>query len=638
MFALVPVPPVRRPLALALLLAIVTATSVPLASVAGAAAASATPPLAVSITPLRADEGSAVTLRARVTGATDAPAVDWDLDDDGTFGETDDEQAETPVVPAGNGPGVLTVAARVRDGGRTATRSEGISVDNVAPSADAGGPYATELGGRITATATATDPYDTVLDFDWDLDEDGSFDDWTLPEVTFQPAAGGTMQARVRVDDRDGGVTTAPALVRVDAPQSPSADLAVTLAGDPAAAAVDDAIAVVASVTNAGPETAPETLVFVDVPPVLADATAEGCDDSGDSLRCELGDLAVGETVRIRVTGTVASADAGQVLATVGGGAVDGELADNEARLLVGETEATERISVSRIGGDDRLATAVAIAQAGFGDDTAEGVVLARADLFSDALSGTPLAVQRRGPILLTPVDELAPGVAAELQRVLPTGATVTLLGGDEALEPAVELAVNQLGYPVDRVAGEDRFATAGAIADRLAGVTTLLLADGNDFPDALAAGAVANGADGAVLLTADATVPPATTAALQARPVATLYAIGGAASRAVPTALPVVGKTRVETAVEVADTFTPDPVVVGIASGFDFPDALAGGVFVARGGGPVVLSGGDQLVGPTQTWLSDHAATLQRVYLFGGPAALSPAVEDATRVAVGAG
>ena len=76
-------------------------------------------------------------------------------------------------------------------------------------------------------------------------------------------------------------------------------------------------------------------------------------------------------------------------------------------------------------------------------------------------LAGTPFAVAKHGPLLLTATAALDPAVSAEIRRVLAPGGTVYLLGGTAALTPAVANAVAALGFPVVRIAGADRFATA---------------------------------------------------------------------------------------------------------------------------------------------------------------------------------
>lgn len=94
-------------------------------------------------------------------------------------------------------------------------------------------------------------------------------------------------------------------------------------------------------------------------------------------------------------------------------------------------------------------------------------------------------------------------------------------------------------------------------------------------------------------------------------------------------------GVTRLHTAIEVARRFLPnaDTAIVARAfSGADptqaFADSIAAGGLSAKTGFPVVLSETEQLTGLTRDYLAN--SNIKTVIMAGGPAALSPAVEDA--------
>src|SRR5207249_8452182 len=103
---------------------------------------------------------------------------------------------------------------------------------------------------------------------------------------------------------------------------------------------------------------------------------------------------------------------------------------------------------------------------------------------------------------------------------ILRLGATkAVMLGGTTALSPQVQTDLNTLGLSVRRLAGADRYETAAAAAAATAiGPTGVaLVASGETFPDALAAGALGL----PVLLTHPDSLPDATRAAIgSARPV----------------------------------------------------------------------------------------------------------------------
>lgn len=221
---------------------------------------------------------------------------------------------------------------------------------------------------------------------------------------------------------------------------------------------------------------------------------------------------------------------------------------------------------------------------------------------------------------------------------MLPPGGTVYLLGGTAALTDAVEQQVAALpgSYDVRRLGGGDRFETAVAIAQATdPDPSTILLATGVDFPDGLAAGAVARLLDGVVLLTAGELPIPATDAALAAHPSAVRYAVGGPAARAYPGAIPIVGTDRIDTAVRLAQRFFGDDLrVAGLARADAFPDALSGGAHIGGVPGPLLLTWPDRLPEGTRSYLEAHR-TIDVLFVYGGEAAVGRAVHDAAMNAI---
>jgi hypothetical protein len=296
-------------------------------------------------------------------------------------------------------------------------------------------------------------------------------------------------------------------------------------------------------------------------------------------------------------------------------------------------------LPVQRISGIDAIGTSIAVSAAEFpAAGSARAVVLARSDFFSDALAGGPLAATVGGPLLITPGVALSAGldprVQAEIQRVLPVGGTAYILGGDLALSPDIDTALEALGYVTVRLAGSDEYATAVDIAEQLGNPPTVFEATGLNFADALSAvpAAIARGAS--ILLTQGNVQAPETAAYLAAHPGDVRYAVGGplAALGADPTATGVYGQDLYGTSAAVASTFFPQASVFGAATGTNFPDALSGGVFMGTPSrlGPVLLVEPSlPLPAAIATYLDGDAA-LSSGYLFGGPLAVGDDVAAA--------
>ncbi|MCW2724358.1 MAG: putative secreted glycoside hydrolase family 25 [Frankiales bacterium] len=288
-------------------------------------------------------------------------------------------------------------------------------------------------------------------------------------------------------------------------------------------------------------------------------------------------------------------------------------------------TFAVDRLG--RIAGADRIGTAAAVSQATTVAGAAKAAVLARSDGYADALAGAPLAAAKGGPLLLTGSTALAPTAGQELTRALPRGGTVYLLGGTAAVGADVARQVEALGFRTARLAGNDRYATAAAIATAINPTGPLLLTTGTGFADALAAGAAAAQVKGAVLLTAGDRPAAATATFLAAHPGLSIYAVGGPALRAHPKAQPVVGADRYATGVAVARTFFPSATGIGLASGASFPDALAAGPAMGATGQPLLLTGSSTLSPAVAAYLG--SVSTAGAHLFGGTAALSKGVSD---------
>jgi putative cell wall-binding protein len=299
----------------------------------------------------------------------------------------------------------------------------------------------------------------------------------------------------------------------------------------------------------------------------------------------------------------------------------------------------------TRIFGVDAIGTAIAVSQAEFPTGgSASAVVLARSDFFSDALAGGPLAANVGGPLLITPGTPMSSNldarVLAEIQRVLPSTKTVYILGGPLALSPTIDTALVGQGYVVVRVQGANEYATAVTIANQLGNPSTVFEATGLFFADALSAVPATIHAHGAILLTNGTTQAPETLTYIAAHIGDTRYAIGGplAAFGADPSATPVFGADLYGTSAKVATTFLPGAAIYGAATGLDFPDALAGGVYMATGGrlGPVLLVNTNApLPGPISGYL--HTLTIGTPgFVFGGPIAVADNVLAALQAAVG--
>jgi putative cell wall-binding protein len=230
--------------------------------------------------------------------------------------------------------------------------------------------------------------------------------------------------------------------------------------------------------------------------------------------------------------------------------------------------------------------------------------------------------------------------VAAALAAVTATGG-LALLGAASPASAAPDVVA------ID-VFGADRYQTAIESSKQAfptnGGTTNAIVTTGENFPDALAASALAGHVGGPVLLTQRASLPGGVDAELTRLGVTTVYLVGGpvAVTNDVATALAkggartvtrVAGETRIETAVAVAAQIGGSNIgnfngkrTAFLATGANFPDAVAASVAAYAGKHPILLTDPATLSLPVSSAMTNLG--IQHVIIMGGTQAVSDAVE----------
>lgn len=225
---------------------------------------------------------------------------------------------------------------------------------------------------------------------------------------------------------------------------------------------------------------------------------------------------------------------------------------------------------------------------------------------------------------------------------VLVFGAGYNLVAGEAYATPAFTASQFE-GYrgEVERIAGTNRYETAALVAQAApAGSTEVLVASGQNFPDALAVSAAAGAAPGPLLLTKADAVPAVTGAEIQRRvteggPQALSVAGGSLVVHpAVVTALSALagsdarvlsGGDRYATAAAIAAATVEQGATAYVVSGLDYPDALTAATLAAPERGSVLLTRPDRLPQVTAARLVAQAP--ERIVVVGGTSAVSQEV-----------
>jgi putative cell wall-binding protein len=302
----------------------------------------------------------------------------------------------------------------------------------------------------------------------------------------------------------------------------------------------------------------------------------------------------------------------------------------------------------TRLAGADRYGTAVEISKAQFPTNSIPEagtplVFVATGEAFPDALAVGAAAAKKDAPVLLTQKDTLPSATATELDRLKPN--KIIVLGGVDAVGDAVKTALGThltTGGSVDRYSGVDRYATAALISNQTfaPSVPVVYVATGTAFPDALSGGPAAFDDGGPLLLVTKDAIPSATQEELTRLAATKVIVLGGTAavSDAVVTALdaysvdPVLrrqGTDRVLTAVDVSKGAFNKADAVFLATGTNFPDALAAGSYAGTSHAPVLLVQPTCVPAEVNAEIDRLEAT--KVYVLGGESVLSNAIMSRT-------
>lgn len=259
----------------------------------------------------------------------------------------------------------------------------------------------------------------------------------------------------------------------------------------------------------------------------------------------------------------------------------------------------------TRLSGRDRYQTAVTISEQ-LNSGTISDVIIASGENFPDALSASVLAGKLKAPILL--VDGQGQSyeqVMNYLSKHLDKAGTVHILGGSKLISTEFETKLNQIGFSnLERIAGYDRYATNILIAKKLSVQknTPIVIVSGENFPDALSISSIAGSKGYPILLVGKNYLTQEVKDFITDNQPSQIYIMGGTGAiseliqseiqNLMPSCLiaRLAGSDRYDTAGQVLNTFSLNPQTIYLASGNNFPDALAGSALASVSGNPILL------------------------------------------------
>ncbi|QCR18662.1 cell wall-binding repeat-containing protein [Agrococcus sp. SGAir0287] len=310
--------------------------------------------------------------------------------------------------------------------------------------------------------------------------------------------------------------------------------------------------------------------------------------------------------------------------------------------LPAAAASAVDRPVPQRISGPDRYATAVAISDYSFAGSTTSTVYLTTGESFPDALAAAAAAGTVGAPLLLTSAGGLPSSTLDEIRSLRPT--TIYVVGGTNAIpEAQIDVLRGIESRPtVARISGANRYETSYQVAtQRFSNPGAVYVATGGSYADALSAAAAAGSAGIPILLVdgTDATRLLQVVDQLNARR-AILVGGTGVVSAEIERQLAAwrvpetnallrvdryAGADRYATSAVIARNSFPAPRFVFLASGSNFPDALAAAALAADLDAPLLLSQAACIPAPIGAYLDGIDPDYRKG--IGGTASLSDAV-----------
>ena len=295
-----------------------------------------------------------------------------------------------------------------------------------------------------------------------------------------------------------------------------------------------------------------------------------------------------------------------------------------------------------RLSGQTRYDTSGIIAE-NYEQGKVQNIVLSTGTGFADALSASVLAHRISAPILLvdTTVEQSQSAFDYITRHLDPTG-TVYITGGTGVISKEFETKLYSLGFKYARFAGYDRYETSYQIANGVNNPSTVVIASGESFPDALSISSFAANNGWPILLTTKNVLPEVMKNFLTANTPSKIYIIGGTGvisgnvesqiSSIAPQASieRLAGQDRFDTNTVIAQTFKPNPTTIYVATGNGFADALSGSSLAAKSGDPILLIDSTSATPPTAiaNYLKKlESSTKPNLVVFGGTAVVPDSV-----------
>lgn len=278
-----------------------------------------------------------------------------------------------------------------------------------------------------------------------------------------------------------------------------------------------------------------------------------------------------------------------------------------------------------RISGPGRVETSIEISK--FENTKSKTVILADARNYPDALAASNLTNGRYSVILVQ--NQLTQAIINEITRL--EAQDLIILGGTNSISEDIEKGLANIAgiKNISRIAGETRYDTCQKIFSQ-AKKKSLVLASGEIFPDALATSSILDQAG--LLLTKKDQLPSEAQAAIKDLNHDSFQIVGGENSiqESLATSIAnqyqyarhtrISGNNRYETSAKIGERLVSSTVI--LASGENFPDALAASTLAQKIDSPILLVSKDKIDQSVIDYFKKH--NIKKALVVGGQLSIS--------------
>ena len=278
-----------------------------------------------------------------------------------------------------------------------------------------------------------------------------------------------------------------------------------------------------------------------------------------------------------------------------------------------------------RISGPGRVETSIEISK--FENTKSKTVILADARNYPDALAASNLTNGRYSVILVQ--NQLTQAIINEITRL--EAQDLIILGGTNSISEDIEKDLANIAgvKNISRIAGETRYDTCQKIFSQ-AKKKSLVLASGEIFPDALATSSILDQAG--LLLTRSGQLPSEAQAAIKDLNHDNFLIVGGENSvqESLATSISnqyqyashtrISGNNRYETSAKIGERLVSSTVI--LASGENFPDALAASTLAQKIDSPILLVSKDKIDQSVIDYFKKH--NIKKALVVGGQLSIS--------------